>query len=614
MTVADARAIGGGARAATGAAAAIEDYGVIGDCRSAALVSNRGSIDWLCWPRFDSPPLFSRLLDSRGGSFAIALAGPYTAKQEYTRHSNTLRTTFDTPGGRLTLTDTFYADSEDNKRRQLLPQSMLIRRLEAQGGPVDAGVSCEPVGGFGLGALKLRQRGPNSFTFQVEDGVGHLAADFPLAAADGAIHGVCTVRPGEPRTLILSWNESGPAVYPPITSVAQLIDASDAYWRGWAGRITYDGPYADAVERSALTLKLLTFSPSGAIIAAPTSSLPEKLGEQYNWDYRYCWLRDAAFTIRAFYGLGLYAEAQAFMQWLLHATHLTLPRLQIMYGVFGKDRLPEREWHDLEGYRASRPVRTGNGAYTQTQLDVYGEVMHAAVTSREHGAEFSGDERSFLQKLARYVEEHWSEPDNGIWESRTDVSHHVHSRVMCWLAMDNAAKLARDGVLQLDAARYERTAAAIKADVLAHGFNAVVGHYTASYDGRSVDSALLTLPILGFEDANSPRFAATLATIRRELGAGDLLYRHERGRERGEGAFVLSCFWLVECLVQAGQVEEARDLFERLLKRASALGLYAEEIDANTGAHLGNFPQGFSHIGLINAALALQRAGEGAGR
>jgi GH15 family glucan-1,4-alpha-glucosidase len=286
-----------------------------------------------------------------------------------------------------------------------------------------------------------------------------------------------------------------------------------------------------------------------------------------------------------------------------------------MYSVFGKDYLPERELWDLDGYRGSRPVREGNGAYAQEQLDVYGEVLHAAAMTREQGVEFSSDERRFLQHLARYVMDHWHEPDSGIWESRSDFSHHVHSKVLCWRALESAASLVGDGALELNLSQLQRASAAIRADVQQYGVDAAGGHYVASYGTPSVDSALLALPLLGFEDVHSPRIVATIAAIRRELGRDGYLYRHARGETRGEGVFLLSCFWLVECLVLSGAVEEARGLFERLLDNANDLGLYAEELDPDSGAFLGNFPQAFSHVGLINAALALRRAtGNGGSR
>jgi GH15 family glucan-1,4-alpha-glucosidase len=589
----------------------IEDYGMVGDCRSAALVSRDGSIDWLCWPRFDSAPVFARLLDSRGGSFVIQPLGAYTAEREYVPLSNTLVTRFRTPRGVLQLTDVMFACGEAFKRRNLLPQSMLIRRLEALEGDVDVRLTLRPTDGFGLKPANLRQRGRGSYTFTVADGTGHLASDFELGAAGGVIGATGPLHLGEPKTAILSWNEYGPAVFPPLHDAERLIDVTNVYWRSWASRIKYDGPYTDAVVRSALALKLMTFAPSGAMVAAPTSSLPEKLGAEYNWDYRFCWLRDASFTIRAFYGLGLEEEAQSFLQWLLHTTHLTLPRLQVVYSVFGRDLLPERELQQLEGYRGSRPVRLGNQAYVQTQLDIYGEVMHAAVLAREHGVQFSGDERSFLQHLTRYVLQHWYEPDNGIWESRSDFTHHVHSKAMCWLALTSAARLAREGELKLDVARCEQVAAAIRQEVGQRGVHRAGGYYIAAYDGEEVDSALLVLPLIGFEDVRSSRMAATVAAIRRDFGRDDLLYRHMRGLQRREGAFVLSAFWLVECLALAGEVDEARQMFEKLLARLNDVGLYAEEIDPDTGVFLGNFPQGFSHMGLINAALALQEAARG---
>ena len=588
----------------------IEDYAIIGDSRSGALVSREGSIDWLCWPRFDSPAIFAALLDrEKGGHWRInPSGGGFSAARRYESSSNVLVTTFSGETGEVRLTDLFFAAPEEYKRRRLLPHSMLIRRLECLQGNVDIEIDVMPKRDFGRRDAAVRRRPNNAWTFQTREGLGLLTSSVPLVREDGTLRARVPMREGEALVFILAFGENEPAVFPPLNEVDELIRVTNEYWRGWAGCITYEGPHSDAVRRSALVLKLLTYAPSGAIVAAPTTSLPEKIGGAYNWDYRFCWLRDASYTVNAFLGLGMQAEAMAFVQWLLHATHLSRPRLQVLYSVLGKPALAEKELSHLSGYKGSRPVRVGNAAHGQLQLDIYGEVINAASLCYQEGARLSRDEKSFLRRLANFVLKNWQQPDNGIWETRGQQQHFVHSKVLCWLALQRLVDLANAGRVEIEVERFEAEARRIAAEVKARGFNQDIEAYAATLDGRELDASVLRLPILHFEGASEPRMASTIETLRRELSQGDLVYRHRNDETGGEGAFLICSFWLIECLTLQGKLDEAEALFDALCQRANDVGLYSEEIDAHTGAFLGNFPQAFTHIGLINAALALDKA------
>jgi GH15 family glucan-1,4-alpha-glucosidase len=588
----------------------IEDYAIIGDCRSAALVSRRGSLDWLCWPRFDSPALFAAMLDpEQGGRFSISPAEVLDVKRHYEPDSNVLITDFSTSQGRVRLTDLFFAAAEDYKRRHFLPQAMIIRRVECLEGEVTLDVEISPRPDFGRSRPRLRQAGANAWTLGLDGGLVVCTGSLPLQPTDEGLAGRKRITAGEERLLVMAYSEQGPAVFPPLGEMGGLIQETKVYWQRWAQRVVYDGPHRAATVRSALALKLLTYAPSGAVVAAPTTSLPERAGAAYNWDYRFCWLRDASYTMNALVRLGMHDEAYAFLQWLLHATRQTRPRLQVMYSVLGKPALPEQELGHLSGYGGSRPVRTGNAAHSQLQLDVYGEVLNAArIFNQNAGTRLSRDERSFLKGCAHYLLENWQRPDSGIWETREGLWHFVHSKAMAWLAADSAAVMSEAGLLDCNPETIREAAAEIVRVTRARGFNEDLQSFTATFDGADLDASVLALPIVGFESAKTERMASSIETIRRTLARDELVFRHKRAETEGEGAFLLCSFWLVQCLALQGEIAEARRLFDRLCERSNDVGLYSEEIDPDSGAFLGNFPQAFTHIGLINAALELQAA------
>ena len=587
----------------------IEDYAIIGDTRSVALISRNGSIVWLCWPRFDSRSIFARLLDlDRGGHFFIRPDEPCRVTRRY--DGNVLITTFTTDNGIAQLTDLMPVMREEEKRRQLTPFRQLLRRIECIEGSVPIVAEYAPRPDFAAKIPRLEVRDDMIFCV---DGptVFHLRSDARLTIESDHAHARFTLARGERHDFALAFETHAPAVYPLIGDRAtDQIERTKKFWRDWIGKLQYDGPYRQHLERSVLTLKLMTYAPSGAIVAAPTTSFPERIGGIRNWDYRYCWLRDAAFTVSAMNDLGYDVESGAFVDWLLYATQLTHPKLQILYDVFGESRLPERELDHLAGYRGSKPVRVGNDARDQFQLDVYGEVLGAAEEHFNDHPEtpIPKASRKMLTRLADIIAKRWREPDNGIWEKRSGRKQHVHAKVMAWAALDCAAR-----VLGHED-RWARERDHIKREVLERGFNTRLNSFVSEYGGDELDASLLYISRVGFIDADDPRMLGTIDAIRRTLGRDELIYRYEvrtdDGLPPGEGAFLPCSFWLVEALVAAGRGKEAKDVFEKLCARANDVGLLSEEIDADSGAFLGNFPQALTHIGLVNAALCLSEEGK----
>lgn len=587
---------------------AIENYALIGDTRSAALISNRGSIDWLCWPRFDSPSLFARLLDDeRGGHFSIHPEGEFESTRRYVDATNVLETTFTCSSGAARLIDLMPVMRESEKRRRLTPFRQLLRRVECVEGEVALVVTYAPRPNFARDAAKLESR-DDRVHLSTGTEVLNLRSEVKFAIDGDTAIARFTLRAGERRDFALGFDDHTPAVFPLIgDGASEEIERTLAFWREWSAQLDYDGPHRDLVERSALVLKLMAYAPSGAIVAAPTTSLPEKIGGVRNWDYRYCWLRDASFTAGALYDCGFQVEGTAFVNWLCYATQLTQPRLSILYDVFGEAHLPEEQLDHLAGYRGSRPVRIGNDAHAQLQLDVYGEVLGAIDEYAQRGEPLTRDIRRLIYKLSDFVAAHWQEPDSGIWEKRSERQHHVHAKVMAWSALDTAERLTKDK-------RWSSAKDQIRRVVFDRGFNREMNSFVSLLDGNELDASLLYMSRVAFIEPDDPRMLSTIDAIRTRLGRGDLLYRYEittaDGLPPGEGAFVPCSFWLVEALGLAGRKDEAHALFETLLARANDVGLFAEEIDVESGAFLGNFPQALTHIALMNAALCLNKKEE----
>ncbi len=589
----------------------IGDYAVIGDCRSAALISADGSLDWLCLPRFDSPAVFAGILDpERGGHFQIAPTEPSTATRRYLGDSNVLETTFTTASGVVRVTDLMPVDSEEGKARELWPDHEILRRIEGVSGQVDVGVTFDPR--FDYGRVRPAMSHRRADLFYAEHGTAALilTADVSLHAdKQRGVVGRAQMSAGDRRYVSMTFAHGMPAVIAPLGQHADArIERSVQWWTEWAAACRYQGPYRDAVIRSALVLKLLSYAPSGAIVAAPTTSLPERIGGLRNWDYRYCWLRDASLTLRALCGLGFTIEAEAFLSWLLHATHLTWPNPRVLYGVYGEPHLPERELPCLSGHGRSRPVRVGNLAAEQLQLDVYGEFAEAAFVWISGGGELSRAERNNLIELGHAVCRRWREPDDGIWERRAGRRHHTHAKAMCWLALDRLLNLHEAGYLKVPFEKFSAERDAIRTEVEARGYNDRLGSYVSVFDGADVDASLLVLALHGYADPGSPRMRSTYEQIRVRLGVDHLLYRYleDDGLPPGEGAFGICGFWEVQCQAMLGDAARATAQFEHLLHYANDVGLFAEETDPGTGAALGNFPQGLTHVGVINAALALE--------
>ena len=605
----------------------IKAYGLIGDMRSAALVAADGAIDWLCLPRFDSPAVFCRLLDAdRGGYFCLQPVtgdGQLRCERAYLPASNVLATTIAGDRGTIRIEDAF-ALGTDGPALAAPATSSLLRRVTAVGGQVTVRLELQATFDYARVEASVQLVPGKGAIIHGPDLVLALAWAGKLCQSPGRIiSGEVSLADGASITAALRVAESANAALDLLErpdASAELSD-TDRQWRGWSASLAVSGSYAAPVCRSVLTLKLLTYQPSGAIIAAPTTSLPEQLGGSRNWDYRYCWLRDTAFTLSALHRVGARAEARAFWRWITNTCAGNDPAaLPALFTVDGDCEMPETELNHLSGYAGSRPVRIGNGAAGQRQLDVYGELLdgfwYFYTTTKDHwlNEEELATTWMLLRRVVDQICDLWRLPDSGIWEMRCDQRHYVYSKVLCWVGLDRALRLHAEDPVRFDgdAARWRRERDDLAMDINANGYDAELGSFTMSYDGTSLDAALLRMPLVEYLPANDPRMRGTIERIQHELAVDRLLLRYSEEVKDGlapeEGAFAICSFWLVSCLLRQGETEQARALFDHLLSFGNDLGLFAEEIDPRTGAALGNFPQGFTHIGIIDAGVELTAA------
>ncbi len=579
---------------------AIEDYGLIGDCYTAALVSRTGSIDWLCWPRFDSAACFACLVGtSDNGRWSISpQAEDATITRAYLDGSVVLETRFSTKDGEVALIDFMPIG---------LANSAVVRLVRGIRGRV--AMRMEMTLRFDYGAIvpwvsKLESGGISAIA---GPDMVVLRTPVELAGRDMRTIAEFDVVEGESIPFVLSYAASHEPAPAAIDADAELT-RTEAYWKEWSGRCPHDGPYAGAVRRSLITLKALTYAPTGGIVAAPTTSLPEQLGGGRNWDYRFCWLRDATITLLAFMRNGYFDEAKAWGGWLLRSVAGSPDKLQIMYGIGGERRLQEWQADWLPGYQNAAPVRIGNAAHDQVQLDVYGELMDALHQARGGGLQLAEEGWAMQTNLVEHLEGIWEQPDEGIWEVRGPSRHFTHSKVMAWVALDRSIRSAEEHGLEAPLDRWRALRERMHADVCAKGFDAERGSFVQSYGSKQLDASLLLIPLMGFLPPEDERIRGTLAAIERELLRDGFVLRYETesgsdGLPAGEGAFLACSFWLCDNYMQQGRTAEAHQLFQRLMGLRNDLGLLAEEYDPRVRRQVGNFPQAFSHVALIGSAM-----------
>ena len=587
--------------------APLRDYAVLGDGRTAALVARDGSIDWLPLPDLDSPTLFAAILDrERGGRFELRPELPFTSSRRYVPDTNVLETTFVTDEGVVRVTDALTLPDD-----QLTPYRELQRKIDGLSGRVALRWCVEPRLGYADWRMKIARREGNPIASAGSDAIGVQAFEAgEPTVSERAIAGRFETADGSSALLALSCAHQEPLVFPTAEELAARLDSTCDSWRRWAEQRRYEGAWREPVIRSALALKLLVYAPSGAIAAAATASLPEEIGGERNWDYRYSWIRDSAFTIDAFLRLGCPAEAHAYFWWLMHATQLTHPRLHVLYRLDGGTRVAEREL-GFAGYRESRPVNIGNGAAKQLQLDTYGELMQTVWLYVRDGNDLDRDVARRFARIADHVCASWRHPDAGIWEVRSEPLHFTQSKMLCAVALERAAQLAERGQLaDKHAANWREEARAIRDYVDRHCWSATKHSYVRFAGGDELDASLLLAVLHQYSGAGDQRIGQTVDAIRRELADGPYVRRYtgDDGIAGTEGAFLACSFWLAEALARTGRVDAAAQLVEQLLALANDVGLYSEEIDPDTGEFLGNMPQGLTHLALISAADAIAEA------
>jgi GH15 family glucan-1,4-alpha-glucosidase len=591
----------------------IAEHGVIGDLHTVALVGTDGAIDWYCTPRFDSPSVFASILDAgRGGYYRIAPAGAeHEVKQLYFPDTNVLITRFLTPSGVGEVQDFMPISSGEERHRH-----RLIRRVLCVRGEMRFRIECEPRFDYARARHEV-SRHEYGIAFRSADLDLALEAPFELELTEQGARGEFVLRSGESATFVLERiGEDGLPRRHSEDHTRELFQQTVDYWRRWLARSRYTGRWREMVHRSALTLKLLTYAPTGAIVAAPTTSLPEQLGGERNWDYRYTWIRDAAFSLYALLRLGFTDEAEAFMSWLTERfregkQHAAGP-LQIMYRIDGRSDLAEEVLSHFEGYRGSAPVRVGNGAADQLQLDIYGELMDSVYLYNKYGKPVYHDAWEDLQRIVEWVCSNWDRRDEGIWEVRGGQQDFVYSRLMSWVALERAIRIARQRGLPADMVKWLEVRDTIYRQIMEQGWSEKRRAFVQHYDTEYLDASVLLMPLVKFIAPTDPRWLSTLDAISAELVSDSLVYRYNAGAspdglEGEEGTFSICSFWYVEALSRAGRIDEARLAFEKMLTYANHLGLYSEEIGP-TGEQLGNFPQAFTHLSLISAAFNLDRA------
>ncbi len=589
----------------------ISDYGIIGNMSSAALVGIGGSIDWCCLPRFDSPAIFAALLDDeKGGRFQIKPLGPYRSSHAYIADSNVLQTTFETDEGTAVLTDFMPCYRIPSGR--LVRVSEIHRRLECTRGNIELAVVFQPALDYARSDTRLTA---SIHGVSAADGnsVLALSATVPLEVRDNGAGGSVTLKQGENTSFVLSY---GSAKSQSITvfRMETRLKSTISYWQEQAATCAYTGRWREEIIRSYLTLHLLVYAPSGAIIAAPTTSLPEDIGGERNWDYRYAWLRDASFTLNAFSRLGHKEEAVGFMKFLLRAYNTNGQKTQILYNINFDDMGEERTLDHLEGYRQSTPVRIGNNAYKQLQLDVFGEVLDAVSNFVDIGGYIGHRDWELLESFVNTACESWHQPDNGIWEVRGGPFHFVHSNMMCWVAVDRGIKLAGQLGYPADLERWHQAVIDIREDIMKKGWDPEQGSFTQHYDTKTLDASNLLMPLFGFLPVTDEKMLSTIkATIEKLSGRDGLLRRYltaetDDGLSGEEGMFLWCSFWLVRIFIRLGRLAEAETLYEKLLGYTNQLKLCSEMVDPVSGEALGNFPQALSHLAIIIAGLELNQA------
>jgi GH15 family glucan-1,4-alpha-glucosidase len=593
----------------------IGDYGLIGDCHSAALVSREGSIDWCCLPRFDSGSAFGRLLDwKHGGHCQVAPTGSgWEATRRYLDETLVLETSFRMRGGEARLLDCFLATDRPDRSRA----PSLLRLIEGQRGTVELEIKIAPRFDYGQVTPWMRRHGQRMHSSI--GGNDSLVVWCEEELTEDPAHelaGRVRVTAGDRLRLLLRYLppeqvDSQGLAEPDPGALDNQLEETIARWRQWASKISLDGGDESGARRSALVLKALTYGPTGAIVAAPTTSLPEVMGGERNWDYRYAWVRDSSFSSRAFAELGCDEEADAFRAFIMRSAAGHAEELQVVYGVGGERRVRCQSLSEVEGYRGSTPVEVGNDAAGQRQMDAYGELVNLTWRWHRRGHSPTDDDWRFLVSLIDHAAENWSKPDHGIWEWPGDPDHFVHSKALCWGALDRGIRLADESMRRAPTRRWKKARDEIRRAIERRGYDRKRGVFVQAFDRRELDAALLLLPRVEFVDWGDERMTRTIAAIREELDAGEgLLYRYRRndGLKGKEGAFLCCSFWLVECLARSDDIKQAREVFDRAVACANDLGLMSEEVDPRSKELLGNFPQALTHLSHIDAAVALAEA------